>query len=148
MSTYFDMGDETLWNPSSGAGRLFLRQVEVFEAELGLPSGIGQGKYPGDPDTLEVDPAVYAEFACRLVDWHCRAGHAVILALSEGFVATVVALARRAGIEVGMPEPGFGAVGGGVRRDVQVPGNPGGDSAVVGSALDSRARELDRWMAR
>ncbi|WP_254882141.1 DUF6086 family protein [Streptomyces sp. NA03103] len=40
---YFELGDETLWNPSNGAGRLFMRQVEVFEAELGLPSGIGQG---------------------------------------------------------------------------------------------------------
>jgi hypothetical protein len=44
MSMYFDIGDETLWNPSNGAGRLFLWQVEVFEAELGLPPGTGQGK--------------------------------------------------------------------------------------------------------
>lgn len=58
MSMYFDVGDETLWNPSNGAGRLFMRQVEVFEAELKLPSGIGQGRYWGDPDTFEVDPAV------------------------------------------------------------------------------------------
>ncbi|WOX17170.1 DUF6086 family protein [Streptomyces sp. N50] len=45
---YFDAGDETLWNPSNGAGRLFLRQLELFEAELKLPSGIGQGKHWGD----------------------------------------------------------------------------------------------------
>ncbi|MEU9635820.1 DUF6086 family protein [Streptomyces tendae] len=51
MSMYFCIDGETLWNPSNGAGRLFLRQVEVFEAELNLPSGIGQGKYWGDPDT-------------------------------------------------------------------------------------------------
>jgi hypothetical protein len=41
MSQYFDMGEETLWNPSNGASRLFQRQVAVFESELGLPSGIG-----------------------------------------------------------------------------------------------------------
>ncbi|WP_371566900.1 DUF6086 family protein [Streptomyces canus] len=140
MSMYFDIGDETLWNPSSGAGRLFLRQIEVFEAELKLPSGIGQGQYWGDPDTLEVDPAVYAEFVRGLVAWHCRTGHSVILALSEGFVATAVALARRAGIEVEMPEP--------------VPGRVVASSmtcrfpAVHGpSALHTRAREMDRWMA-
>ncbi|MGV9405458.1 DUF6086 family protein [Streptomyces sp. NPDC003667] len=145
---YFDIGDETVWNPSNGAGRLFIRQVEVFEAELKLPSGIGQGRYRGDPDTLEVDPAVYAEFARGLVDWHCRTGHSVVLALSEGFVATAVALARRAGIEVEMPEPRSGDVRGGVQRDVQVPGNPLTESAAVVTALDRRARELDRWMPR
>ncbi|WP_329333167.1 DUF6086 family protein [Streptomyces sp. NBC_01352] len=148
MSMYFDIGDETLWNPSNGAGRLFLRQVEVFEAELNLPSGIGQGKYWGDPDTLEVDPAVYAEFARGLVAWHCRTGHAVILALSEGFVATAVALARRAGIEVEMPELGPGEVCGGVQHEVQVPASPRTGSAAVVTALDTRAREMDRWMAR
>lgn len=88
MSMNFDLGDETLWNPSNGAGRLFLRQLDVFETELNLPSGIGQGKYWGDPDTLEVDPAAYAEFVRALVARHCRIGHSVILALSEGFVAT------------------------------------------------------------
>ncbi|WP_411152031.1 DUF6086 family protein [Streptomyces sp. A30] len=148
MSMYFDIGDETLWNPSNGAGRLFLRQIEVFEAELNLPSGIGQGKYWGDPDTLEVDPAVYAEFARGLVAWHCRTGHAVILALSEGFVATAVALARRAGIEVEMPEPGPGDVCGGVQHEVQVPASPRTASAAVVTVLDTRAREMDRWMAR
>ncbi|MGF0174355.1 DUF6086 family protein [Streptomyces sp. Marseille-Q5077] len=148
MSMYFDIGDETLWNPSNGAGRLFLRQVEVFEAELKLPSGIGQGKYWGDPDALEVDPVVYAEFVRGLVAWHCRTGHSVILALSEGFVATAVALARRAGIEVEMPEAGSGHVDGGVQRDVQLPGNPRTASTTVVTALDTRAQEMDRWMAR
>nr|WSZ16308.1 DUF6086 family protein [Streptomyces canus] len=147
MSMYFDIGDEMLWNPSSGAGRLFLRQIEVFEAELKLPSGIGQGQYWGDPDTLEVDPAVYAEFVRGLVAWHCRTGHSVILALSEGFVATAVALARRAGIEVEMPEPVPGRVCCGVQHDVQVPGSPRTVSATVVTALDTRAREMDRWMA-
>ncbi|GCB48249.1 hypothetical protein SNL152K_5573 [Streptomyces sp. NL15-2K] len=72
----------------------------------------------------------------------------MILALSEGFMATAVALARRAGIEVEMPEPGSGHVCGGVQRDVQVPGNPRTASAAVVTALDTRAREMDRWMAR
>lgn len=148
MSMYFDMGDETLWNPSNSAGRLFLRQVEVFEAELKLASGIGQGKYGGDPDTLEVDPAVYAEFARGLVAWHCRTGHSVILALSEGFVATAVALARRAGINMEMPESPSGHTRGGVQRNVQVPSDPRTATTAIATALDIRAREMDRWMAR
>ncbi|MGW1952589.1 DUF6086 family protein [Streptomyces sp. NPDC001920] len=148
MSMYFDLGDETLWNPSNGAGRLFLRQVEVFEAELETASGIGRGRHGGDPDTCEVDPAVYAKFVRALVAWHCRTGHSVILALSEGFVATAVALARRAGIEVTVPESGSDVGGGGVRHDVQVPRSPRTASAADVTALDTRAREMDRWMAR
>ncbi|WP_418957353.1 DUF6086 family protein [Streptomyces tritici] len=146
MSMYFEIGDETLWNPSNGAGRLFLRQVEVFEAELGLPSGIGPGRYPGDPDVLGIDPVVYAAFVRALAARHCRTGHSVILALSEGFVATAVALARRARIDVELTEPAHEF--GGDRRDVQVPGNPRATPGAVADALDSRAREMDRWMAR
>ncbi|MFF7006376.1 DUF6086 family protein [Streptomyces fimicarius] len=41
MCQYLDMGDETLWNPSNGASRMFQRQVTIFEVELALPSGIG-----------------------------------------------------------------------------------------------------------
>lgn len=72
----------------------------------------------------------------------------MILALSEGFVVTAVALARRAGIEVEMPGPESGHVRGGVQRDVQVPGNPRTASAAVVTALDTWVREMDRWMAR
>ncbi|MDG4861137.1 DUF6086 family protein [Streptomyces sp. T-3] len=148
MSIYFDVGDETLWNPSNGAGRLFLRQIEVFEAELGLASGIGQGKYWGDPDTFEVDVAAYAEFVRGLVAWHCRTGHSQILALSEGFVAIAVALVRRAGIAVEMPEPGTGHVCGGTRHDIQVPANPRAAPSAVVDALEARSRAMDRSMAR
>ncbi|WP_371749998.1 DUF6086 family protein [Streptomyces sp. NBC_01283] len=157
MSMYFDVGDETLWNPSNGAGRLFLRHVEVFEAELGLPSGIGQGENWCDPDTLEVDPVAYEEFARGLVAWHCRVGHSVVLTLSEGFVATALALARRAGIEVELPERGAGAdrVHDGVQHDVQFSGTPrtASEDSVTDAlgtldALDARARQVDSWMPR
>lgn len=39
MSQYYDVGDQTLWNPSNGASRLFMSQVSVYQAELGLPAG-------------------------------------------------------------------------------------------------------------
>ncbi|MFF7205450.1 DUF6086 family protein [Streptomyces sp. NPDC008141] len=149
MSMYFDVGDETLWNPSNGAGRLFLRQIEVFEAEVGLSSGIGQGRHWGDPDTREVDPVVYAEFVRGLITWHSKMRHsAAILTLSEGFVATAVALARRAGIEVKVPEREADHMHGEAARDVQVPGHPRAALTAVMDALDARAREVDRWMAR
>ncbi|MEE1664359.1 DUF6086 family protein [Streptomyces sp. WAC07094] len=140
MSMYFDVGDETLWNPSNGAGRLFMRQVEVFEAELKLPSGIGQGRYWGDPDTFEVDPAVYAVFVRGLVAWYCRTGHSVIRALSEGFTATAVTLARRAGIDMEVPEPAPDHRCGDPQRDIQVSGNPRTASHDKVEALGIRAQ--------
>ncbi|MFD9903311.1 DUF6086 family protein [Streptomyces sp. NPDC059063] len=124
MSQYFDLGDETLWNPSTGAARLFLRQVAVFEAELDLPSGIG----PMEHDECQLDPAVFTTFVNALLAHHRRSHHAVVVALSEGFVATVLALAGRAGVAVDWAS---------ARED-----------EAWAERLRERAGELDRYMAR
>ncbi|GAA3142722.1 DUF6086 family protein [Streptomyces rameus] len=145
MSQYFEIGDETLWNPSNGAARLFLRQAEVFEAELGLPSGLG----PMRNDECEVDPAALAVFVHALLARHRRTGHTVVLALSEGFVGTVLVLAQRAGIAVDWA--GLEAFPGGPLPDVQVSaaGRSGpGDGGPWAAALRARAAELSRGMAR
>ncbi|MGA4837982.1 DUF6086 family protein [Streptomyces sp. G45] len=140
MSQYFDLGDETLWNPSSGAARLFLRQVRVFEAELGLPSGFG----PMEEDECRIDADAFAAFVDALLARHHRTHHAVVLALSEGFVATVLALAERAGVEVDW------AAHGGTRpetaQDAQAPA--ASEDEAWAARLQERARELDRSMAR
>ncbi|MGW7616116.1 DUF6086 family protein [Streptomyces antimycoticus] len=78
MSQYFSMGEEPLWNPSSGAARLFLRQTAVFEAELGLPSGLG----PMENDECQIDSVVLGAFANAVLAHRERTRHAVILALS------------------------------------------------------------------
>ncbi|MFI6285041.1 DUF6086 family protein [Streptomyces sp. NPDC051018] len=146
MSQYYELGDTTLWNPSNGASRLFIRQVEVFQAELGVPSGIG----PQEADEYRIDPAAFGVFVNALVARHRRTSHGVVLALSEGFLATTLALAERAGIEVCWtpppPAPGEGF------RDVQVPAPAG---APLGAGDDDwadrlrrKAREMDRLMAR
>lgn len=127
MSQYYDVGDETVWNPSNGAARLFHRQVALFEEELGLPSGIG----PMEMDECQIDPAVLGVFAEALVARHGRAGHAVIRALSEGFVATVLVLAERAGV-----------------GDLRVPPLPGSYEALAEAALRTAARELSGRMPR
>ncbi|MGW4383586.1 DUF6086 family protein [Kitasatospora sp. NPDC004531] len=101
MSQYYDLGEETLWNPSNGASRLFLRQVEVFEAELGLPSGIG----PMEMDECRIDPARLEVFVNTMLAWHRGCLHPVIWTLSEGFVFTVLVLADRAGVAVDWAEP-------------------------------------------
>lgn len=99
MSQYFDIGDETLWNPSNGAARLFLRHVRLYEEELGVPSGFG----PMENDECKIAPAAFATYVHALLDLHDRTRHSIIDALSEGFIATVLALAERAGIEVRPP---------------------------------------------
>ncbi|MEU6841622.1 DUF6086 family protein [Streptomyces sp. NPDC046716] len=146
MSQYFDFGDETLWNPSNGASRLFQRQVALFEAELGLPSGIGTM----ENDECQINPHTFATFVDALVAKHRRTSHAVYLALSEGFTATVLVLAERAAIEVdwprheGTPEAPF--------QDVQVSAVTGmsapAEATAWAAGLRARAQELGRGMAR
>ncbi|MFF6771952.1 DUF6086 family protein [Streptomyces sp. NPDC012637] len=96
MSPYYKMGDQALWNPSNGASRLFMSQVTVYQVEVGLPSGIG----PMEADECQIDPIAFAVFVDALLAWHSETRHAVMAALSEGFVATVLALAEKANIEV------------------------------------------------
>ncbi|MFI5681847.1 DUF6086 family protein [Streptomyces cellulosae] len=136
MSQFFDVGDETLWNPSNGAARLFLRYVRLYEEELGVPSGFG----PMESDECKIDPASFETYVNTLLEWHDNKSHRVIDALSRGFTATVLVLAERARVEVRWPEPS-GDEG---RRDVQVP-MPDRDARWA--TLRESARVLARGMA-
>ncbi|WDT59807.1 DUF6086 family protein [Streptomyces sp. G7(2002)] len=141
VSQYFDMGDQTLWNPSNGASRLFMSQVHVYQAEVGLPSGIG----PMKADECQIDPVPFKAFVDALLAWHRRTSHAVMAALAEGFVAAVLVLAERAGIEVNWQPAGF--VEGGEFKDVQVPAVPDCSGEAWAAALQRKSRELSRFMA-
>ncbi|MBL1120496.1 hypothetical protein JK364_50630 [Streptomyces sp. 110] len=144
MSQYFTMGEESLWNPSNGAARLFLRQTAVFEAELGLPSGLG----PMDNDECQIDPVALGAFAHAVLEYHQRTPHAVILALSEGFTATLLVLAQRAGVEVCWTPPHSDQDG--HLRDVQVSTRPPASLAAEPKTqgLRVKVRELDQLMPR
>jgi len=100
VSQYYEAGAVTLWNPSNGASSLFLRQVALFEEEVGLPSGIG----PMEADEAEVSPASFGAFVSALLAWRARTGHAVIQALSDGFIAVCLVLSERADIKPHWPE--------------------------------------------
>ncbi|MGW6685577.1 DUF6086 family protein [Streptomyces sp. NPDC054961] len=128
MSQYYDVGDETVWNPSNGAARLFHAQLGVFEAELGVPSGIG----PLENDACRIDPAALGVFNEALLSRHGSTGHAVIIALSQGFVATVLVLAERAGACVSQsqsPASAAGSAEGG--RDVRLGPRAAGPAASL-----------------
>jgi hypothetical protein len=107
VSQYFELGDVTLWNPSSRTSRLFLGQVALFEQELGLTSGIGAM----ESDESQVVPGVLERFVEALLMYRARTNHAVAQALSDGFVATVLVLAERAGIQVRCERWSLGVAG-------------------------------------
>ncbi|MFE9435402.1 DUF6086 family protein [Streptomyces sp. NPDC006640] len=146
MSQYFDIGDETLWNPSNGTSRMFQRQVAVFEAELELPSGIG----PMENDECQISPETFEAFVNALLARHRRTSHAIWLALSEGFTATVLVLAERAAVNVDWAR--HGATPEAALEDVQFSTATGLSAPAEGAAwaagLRERARELGRRMPR
>ncbi|MEO3976128.1 DUF6086 family protein [Streptomyces sp. CAU 1734] len=138
MGQEFILGDETLWDPSNGAARVFLHQLAYFEEELGLPSGFG----PMVADECRVDPDVFAVFADEVVSWHWRRHHTIIRAHTEGFVATLVALARRAGVEVRWAQDPCG-----VPHDSPDPyTRAAAENDAWAHGIRARAAELDRAM--
>ncbi|GAA3974575.1 DUF6086 family protein [Actinomadura viridis] len=143
MSQYFDMGEETLWNPSNGPSRLFLRQVALFEEELGLPSGMG----PMENDECQIDPSTFETFVNALVERHRRTHHPIVSALSENFTAMALVLAQRAGIQVNWTSSAPPDT-----ADIQVPARTDASVQLDGEARAARLREkahdLSRFMAR
>jgi hypothetical protein len=112
VSQYYELDGVTLWNPSNGASRLFLCQARVFEAQVGVVSGIG----PMEADESQVSLALFEEFVSMLLAWRGRTSHAVVMALCDGFIATCLVLAERAGARLRWPEP---AIGGSSLHDLQ-----------------------------
>jgi hypothetical protein len=142
MSQYYEMDGTTLWNPSNGASRLFLNQAKFFEEELGLPSGIS----PMKSDVCEVTPVVLEMFLATALAWRGRTDHAVVQALSDGFLATLLVIAERAGITTSSAAP-VGETSG--VHDAQGRSGPlsGHDSGFEWSiSVRERARQLDNFM--
>ncbi|MFE1906006.1 DUF6086 family protein [Streptomyces gardneri] len=55
---------------------------------------------PMENDECQISPDTFEIFVNALLAKHRRTSHAIWLALSEGFIATVLVLAERAGIKV------------------------------------------------
>ncbi|MFH9044798.1 DUF6086 family protein [Streptomyces sp. NPDC017966] len=136
MSQYYQLSGQTLWNPSNGASRLFMSQVTVYQAEVGLPSGIG----PMEADECQIDPIALEAFVSALLAWHSETRHAVMATLSEGFVATVLALAEIANIEVS-----WQAAKHAERFYLKTTSDPHAKEWTA--ALEQKSRELVRHMA-
>jgi hypothetical protein len=142
VSQYYELGGVTLWNPSNGVSRLFLRQVALFEDEVGVSSGIGP--MVGDEAQISAEP--FEAFVAAVLAWRGQSNHAVLAALSDGLIATLVVLTDRAGVAVRWP----GQPGGGIAElhDVQAAAS---GLVVEGGwefRIRARARELAGFMAR
>ena len=124
--------------------RLFLHQAALFEEEVGLPSGIGLVRN----DEVQISPEAFKVFVHALLAWRGRTRHVVISALSDGFLATVLVLADRAGIVVERPDPSSGETA--ELRDVQVGSGavPAIDPDGWGARVRDQARELAGFMPR
>jgi hypothetical protein len=93
MSQYFQVGTSVLWNPSTGVGRLFAREVEAVAPAVDLPTGLG----PEAADEYAVDLATFITFIDALVRRYCSSTHPVLQALIEDVTAVGVVLVERAG---------------------------------------------------
>ncbi|MGW9046114.1 DUF6086 family protein [Streptomyces lydicus] len=76
--------------------------------------GVRKGMHPGLPAQMRraggnrtaccpAAPTLFKAFVGALLAWHRRTSHAVMVALSEGFVATVLVLAERVDTSVHRP---------------------------------------------
>lgn len=113
-----------------------MSQVTVYEAEVGLPSGIG----PMEADECQIAPIAFEAFVVALLAWHSETRHAVMASLSEGFVATVLALAEMANIEVSRQEAKHAET-----HYLKAASDPHAKEWT--GALEQKSRELVRHMA-
>ncbi|HEY2699615.1 MAG TPA: DUF6086 family protein [Pseudonocardiaceae bacterium] len=120
MSQNFEIGEQTLWNPSNGPGRLFVEVAKALETVAELPSGIGLGRWA---DCHEIDLVAFTAFTDALVRRYRESNHLILRSLLEGFVATAIVLVERGGGTV----PALSEQPGTSTRDVQV--GPNGPAA-------------------
>jgi len=142
MSQYYRVGDTVLWNPSMTASRLFVGQVRLFEAELGLSSGVG----PMQADECLIDLRLFETFTHALVADSRWRHHEVVRTLADGFVVTVLAIAQRAGMDVRWSTSVDTLEG---NRDVHGRGEASPTAERIRETdLRARAENLERFLAR
>lgn len=95
-------------------------------------------------DECQIDPSAFKAFVDALLAWHRGMSHAVMAALSEGFVATVLVLAERAGIEVNWHPADLAEYG--ELKEVQVPTALDSSEDAWAAALRQKSREMGRFM--
>jgi hypothetical protein len=93
VSKYFKVDGLTLWNPSNGVARLFVRSAEAMVEFAGCEVGMVDTGW----DSYEVDPVAFGAFVEALAHGYLRSNHPVLRVLLEGLLATALVLIDRAG---------------------------------------------------
>jgi hypothetical protein len=61
---------QSVWQPSSAVGRLYMAYLGAVERELDLSAGTSVA--PGDPDDIQLDSEAFVAFVCRLGQLYTR----------------------------------------------------------------------------
>ncbi|MGQ4514403.1 DUF6086 family protein [Streptomyces sp. DW26H14] len=99
MSCFFEVDGETVWNPASAAGRLFVDCARAMERFSGARSGISDlvdDEYAVDLDALRT-------FHGRLTALAGGTGNAAVQALTAEFLVVSAVLLERAGATAAAP---------------------------------------------
>lgn len=95
MSHYFEIDGDTVWNPSSRTGRLFIAIASSLESYLDMPTGLRQRS--NDPDAYDVDLGQFRLFVESLRNDYASTSNPVYRSLIENVLAISLAMLARTG---------------------------------------------------
>jgi Family of unknown function (DUF6086) len=100
MSQNFKVHGTTIWNPSNGVARVFVRQAEALEPIAGKKSGL---RAVISDDTYEVDVPAMEDYVTALLEQYFRSRHTLYRMMVGGVLKTCLVLLDRAGSSVFEP---------------------------------------------
>jgi hypothetical protein len=99
VSCFFEVDEETVWNPSTASGRLFVGCARAMEEFCGADSGVSD--IVDDESTVDAD--VFREFYGRLATLVGGTKNVVVHALTGEFLVMCAVLLERAGVDTAAP---------------------------------------------
>jgi hypothetical protein len=94
MSLIFDVDGDTVWNPATRVGDLYVRLLTEIADVLGVPTGLIDFT---SEDTYEIDVDVYGGLVRKIADLYAASPDPVLRGLLEGVLAPSVVVLDRAG---------------------------------------------------
>jgi hypothetical protein len=95
VSVFFEVGDETVWNPANRIARLYVGMLEAAAEVLGLPTGLEVT----EPDTYGIDVARFEALVKKMVAEYANAGSAVLRMLLGAVLPPSIRVLEHAGVQ-------------------------------------------------
>ncbi|CCB74094.1 MULTISPECIES: DUF6086 family protein [Streptomycetaceae] len=92
MSYYFEVGDETVWNPASRVGELYVGMLEAAAAVLKVPSGLTPGA-----DESYIDMPVFEVLVQKMLAYRIEVGHPAMSIMLDGILPLSIMLVEKGG---------------------------------------------------